>query len=184
MTTIFKVDTAWSLFLDRDGTINKRLVNNYVTEWDQFEFLEGAMEGIAACSMTFGTIVVVTNQQGIGKGLMSHDSLHDIHEQMMERIQINGGRIDEIYYCPHLASDDPYCRKPNPGMALEAAQDFPDILFNKSIMVGDTESDMEFGRRLGMRTVLILDGSNHSVVADLKLSSLEELPLYLETDEL
>lgn len=74
------------------------------------------------------------------------------------------------------------CRKPNPGMAIQAATDFPDIIFTKSMMVGDTETDMEFGRRLGMVTVLILDGSNSSVMADLQISSLSELSLYLNVD--
>lgn len=182
MTRTFNVDGTWALFLDRDGTINKRLHGRYVTDWDQFEFLEGAMEGISDLNPIFGTIALVTNQQGIGKGLMTHERLHDIHEQMMERIAANGGRIDEIYYCPHLAEDDPMCRKPNPGMAIQAATDFPDIIFTKSMMVGDTETDMEFGRRLGMVTVLILDGSNSSVMADLQISSLSELSLYLNVD--
>lgn len=180
MTRTIGIDHSWSLFLDRDGTINKRLPGTYVMDWDQFEFLEGAVDGIAELSSLFGNIVIVTNQQGIGKGLMTHERLHDIHDQMMERITYNGGRIDEIYYCPDLAADMPACRKPEPGMALQAAQDFPSIVFTKSIMVGDTESDMQFGRRLGMVTALILDGDNGHMEADIKIRSIRGLTDYLE----
>lgn len=172
------IDSSWSLFLDRDGTINKRLAG-YVRDWDQFEFLEGAIDGIESFNPLFAHIFIVTNQQGIGKGLMSHDKLYDIHEQMMERILVNGGRIDEIYYCPDLAQEDPICRKPNSGMAIQAAVDYPNVIFNESIMIGDTESDMEFGRRLNMKTVLIRTSENQDVKADFKINQLSDLHQYL-----
>lgn len=180
MTKTLAIDTSWTLFLDRDGTINRRIVGDYVREWDQFEFLEGAVEGIAHLSTLFARVIVVTNQQGIGRGLMSHQQLRDIHAEMLERIAYNGGRIDEIYYCPDLAAELPACRKPEPGMALQAAQDYPDITFTKSIMVGDTASDMAFGKRLGMATVLIVDDDNAHVQADIKINSLQGLDDYLE----
>lgn len=183
MTPTIRIDPSWSLFLDRDGTINKRIIGGYVRDWDQFEFLEGAIEGIADLSMLFSHCLIVTNQQGIGKGLMTHEKLEDIHRQMLERIEANGGRIDEIYYCPNLATELPLCRKPAPGMAIQAGIDFPAIVFEKSIMVGDTESDMEFGRRLNMKTVLVLDGSNGHVQADLKVHKLTDLLQYLIFEE-
>ena len=183
MTPTISIDPSWSIFLDRDGTINKRIVGDYVRDWDQFEFLEGAVEGIASFSSLFAHCIIVTNQQGIGKGLMSHEKLEDIHGQMMERIEANGGRIDQVYYCPNLASEMPLCRKPEPGMAIQAGIDFPAIVFHKSIMVGDTESDMEFGRRLNMKTVLVLDGSNAHIQADLKVHKLTDLLQYLIIEE-
>lgn len=173
------IDPTWTLFLDRDGTINKRKLGGYIQSWDEFEFLPMALEGIADMTPMFARIIIVTNQQGIGKGLMSHEVLADIHRQMLERVVANHGYVDQVYYCPQLAVDDPLCRKPNPGMALQAAQDYPEIDFRKSIMVGDTESDMAFGRQLGMTTALIQEKHNHLVRATLRINTLADLPLYL-----
>jgi len=105
----------------------------------------------------FKTIVVVTNQQGIGKGYFTVEDLNFTHGCMADLIKQNGGRIDKIYFCPNLASDNNSCRKPDIGMALEAKKDFPNIVFRKSIMVGDSITDMEFGRKVGMTTILIKD---------------------------
>lgn len=149
------IDSTWTLFLDRDGVINKRLVGDYVKKWEEFEFLENVPETIAFCAKRFKTIVVVTNQQGIGKKLMTEEDLHGIHHNMIKHIESKGGRIDKVYFCPHLKSENPYCRKPLPGMGLEAKKDFPTIDFSKSIMVGDSISDMEFGSALGMINVFI-----------------------------
>jgi histidinol-phosphate phosphatase family protein len=163
-----------TLFLDRDGTINKRLFNNYVKSIDDFEFLPGVLEAFYIADQIFEHVIVVTNQQGVGKELMRLEELVEIHDYMVTKIEQNLGRIDQIYTCTDLAIFDPLCRKPNPGMALQAQQEFPNIDFKRSIMVGDTHSDMEFGRRLGMFTVLINDRHNKSVQADLKVSSLLE----------
>ena len=149
------VDKSWTLFLDRDGVINKRLVDDYVKSWSEFEFLDAVPESIAKFSEIFGIIVVVTNQQGIGKKLMSEGDLKNIHDNMGETVKNNGGRIDKFYHCPLLKSEEPNCRKPLPVMGLKAKKDFPEIDFKKSIMVGDSISDMEFGRALGMFNVFI-----------------------------
>lgn len=174
------IDQSWTLFLDRDGTINKRIIGSYVKNIKEFEFLPDALEGIHLLSSMFDTIVIVTNQQGIDREIMTHEELAQVHNHMMDGITNANGRIDQIYYCPHLAVYDPVCRKPNPGMALQAKEDFPTIDFQKSIMVGDTESDMQFGKRLGMITVLILDGTNAELEADLKIDSLKNLASYLQ----
>jgi len=149
------IDKTWTLFLDRDGVINRHLPNEYVTQWSEFEFVKGSVEAIAILSKYFGKIVVVTNQQGVGKGLMSRQTLEEIHFSMCEAIAAKGGRIDAVYYCPHLSSIQPKCRKPEVGMALEAKEEFPMIDFHKSVMVGDSDSDMEFGNRLDMYCVRI-----------------------------
>lgn len=146
------IDYTWTLFLDRDGVINQKL-SGYVTSPSEFVFLHRAIESIVTLSDIFRTIIIVTNQQGIGKGLMTHDDLHSIHSHMLRNITLAGGRIDNIYYCPHLAQEEPLCRKPNPGMAIQAKTDFPDIDFKKSIMIGDSESDISFGNLLNMTTV-------------------------------
>lgn len=170
----------WTLFLDRDGTINKRVVNGYVLDWDQFEFLENAIEGISELSKLFNRVIIVTNQQCIGKGLLSHNKLADIHRQMIERIQAGGGYIDQIYYCPNLVEEDALCRKPSPGMALQAQNDFDGIDFKKSVMVGDSISDMQFAEILGMKKVFVLNKHDYYAEANLHISHLMELVTYLD----
>ena len=149
------IDPNWTLFLDRDGVINHRLPGDYVKRPDEFEFLPGVEKAIAHFSGLFKRIVVVTNQQGIGKGLMTAADLEVVHNLMLDALNTAGGRIDKVYFCPELAAGNPLCRKPNPGMGLQAKQDFPEINFEKSLMVGDSISDMEFGRNLNMTTVWI-----------------------------
>lgn len=157
-----RIDNNWTLFLDRDGVINKRLVDDYVKTWEEFEFLENVPECIAEFARIFKTIVVVTNQQGVGKGLMTESDLNKIHENMIVSIEQKGGRIDKVYFCPKLKAEHPNCRKPLPFMGLNAKKDFPDIDFSRSIMVGDSISDMEFGEALGMTNVYITPDSNKS----------------------
>jgi histidinol-phosphate phosphatase family protein len=148
----------------------------YVLKPDDFSFLEGADDAIAKLSKIFGVIVVVTNQQGIGKGLMTEADLEQIHQKMVATIEVAGGRIDKIYHCPALQEENNICRKPLPGMALRARKDFPSIHFKRSVMVGDTISDMRFGKRLGMITVFIGDdrkaiSENHKLI-DFSFNSL------------
>lgn len=152
---MFNIDPSWTLFLDRDGVINERLPGAYVQNPVEFVFCADARRAIARLAPIFSRILIVTNQQGIGKGLMSEGELAGVHQYMLRKIQFSGGRIDGIYFCPGLTSDNPICRKPNPGMAYEAKADFPAIDFTKSIIVGDSISDMEFGQGLGMKTVLV-----------------------------
>ena len=149
------IDESWTLFLDRDGVINKRLPNDYVKNWPEFEFLEGFLSGLAKANTIFNTIVIVTNQQGIGKGKMTVEMLEAVHRQMLSRIEKSGGRIDKIYFCPDLKNTNPKCRKPEIGMAEQAKRDFPSIDFSKSIIVGDSASDLEMGKRVGMKRVFV-----------------------------
>jgi histidinol-phosphate phosphatase family protein len=151
----------WSLFLDRDGVINRRLVDDYVKSPDEFEFLPGVLEAIALFAQKFRHIFIITNQQGIGKGLMTENDLAEIHQKMQEEIEAAGGRIDAIYYCPSLASVNSPRRKPAPGMALQAKKDFPDVDFSKSVMAGDSVSDMEFARNAGMHALFIGSGMQY-----------------------
>ena len=144
-----------ALFLDRDGVINTRIPDGYVTLPDQFVVIPGVLQALSMLAAHYSHIFIVTNQQGIGKGLMSHDDLRLIHEQFLRQVQDAGGRIDRIYYCPSLKSEHSFSRKPSIGMAIKARHDFPDIRLRDSVMVGDTASDMLFGRRAGMRTVLV-----------------------------
>lgn len=164
MTLKNLISKSWTLFLDRDGVINERLVGDYVKHAGDFRFINGVGEAIKTFSEIFGRIVVVTNQQGIGRGVMTEEMLKQIHQKMLQEIKTAGGRIDRIYYCSGLAKDRPFDRKPNVGMALKARKDFPEIRFKKAIIAGDSRSDMLFGRHLGMTTVLI--GESHNIAKE------------------
>ncbi|TND01830.1 MAG: D-glycero-D-manno-heptose 1,7-bisphosphate phosphatase [Bacteroidetes bacterium] len=170
------IDRSWTLFLDRDGVINRRLPGDYVKRWDEFEFLPGVLDAMPVLAHIFGTIVIVTNQQGIAKGLYTEDDLRLVHEKMQARVSEHGGRIDRIYFSPHAAAENHPTRKPAIGMALQAKSDLPAIDFSKSVIVGDSVSDMQFGRTAGMKTVFAkTDGAlpeEHKALADLEVNSL------------
>ena len=149
-----RIDGSWTLFLDRDGVINHEKAMDYIRNPTEFRFIDGVPEAIAAFSKVFGRILVVTNQKGIGRGLMTESDLEDINRYMLEGIEAAGGRIDGIYHCPDVEADSP-CRKPNPGMGRRAMSDFPEILPDKCVMVGNTMGDMGFGRAIGALTVFL-----------------------------
>jgi histidinol-phosphate phosphatase family protein len=151
-----KVDRNWTLFLDRDGVINRELPGDYVKTLEEFVFEPGALTAIAKLSELFGSIYIVTNQRGVGIGVMSEDDLKVIHDAMTQEIVRAGGRIDGIYYCADADRKSPM-RKPRPGMALLAKEQHPEIDFSKTIMCGNSISDMEFGRAAGITTVFIDD---------------------------
>ncbi len=147
-------DKDWTLFLDRDGVLNKEIVGSYVTSVDELEICEGASRALGVLSEIFGTVIVVTNQRGVGRGLMTTETLREIHRTMKCELAMEGGRIDRIYSATAV-SDNDHNRKPNSGMALQAREDFPNINFHKSVIVGNSLSDMEFGKRLAMHTVFL-----------------------------
>ena len=149
------VDKDWTLFLDRDGVINKRLPDDYVKHPDEFELIPGVADALSIFAAIFDPIIVVTNQQGIGRGLMTENDLKLVHDKMMAAISAKGGRIDAVFYSPDLKNTNSFTRKPAVGLGLKARKQFPTIRFNKSIMAGDTYNDILFGHRLGMKTVLI-----------------------------
>ena len=149
-----KIDKTWTLFLDRDGVINVDKDGSYIFHPDEFIFTEGGPGIFKKLADRFDRIVIVTNQRGVGRGLMTEATLHDIHQHMINQITDAGGRIDAIYYCTSIHNDHPE-RKPNPGMAVRAKLNFPDIDLNRSIMLGNNLSDMHFGRNAGMYTVFI-----------------------------
>jgi D-glycero-alpha-D-manno-heptose 1-phosphate guanylyltransferase len=149
-----QIDKSWTLFLDRDGVINEERVGEYVLHWGEFIFSKGVLEIFKKLSDSFGRVIVVSNQRGVGKGLMTEAALQSIHLEMQREVEIVNGKIDKIYYC--IEKDDKcFNRKPNPGMALQAFHDFPDIDPSKSLMVGNKPGDMKFGRVAGMFTVFV-----------------------------
>jgi histidinol-phosphate phosphatase family protein len=162
-----EVDSSWTLFLDRDGVINRKIENDYVKNIRDFELLPGVLESIYHFDKIFDKIIIVTNQQGIGKELYSHHDLEKVHQYLTYLVEEAHGRIDAIYYCPHLAGTCS-CRKPRGGMGLNAKNDFPTIDFSKSIMVGDSDTDMEFARGLKMLAVKIMstNANNNPLIAN------------------
>lgn len=161
-----KIDKTWTLFLDRDGVINKRLMDDYVKSIDEFEFLPGVEEAVAKFTKIFGKIFVVTNQRGIARELMTVEDFLLINDFMLKKIEKAGGKIDKVYFCPHDRHEICGCRKPDIGMALKAKEEFNGIDFSKSIMAGDTLSDMEFGKKAGMITVHITPGQTDEIKAE------------------
>jgi len=163
-----------AIFLDRDGVINrKRPEGDYVKSWEEFEFLPGALEGIRLLAGLARRLIIVTNQRGIARGRMSEADLARIHANMREAIGAAGGRIDAIYHCPHEEGSCE-CRKPRPGLFLQARRDFPEIDFARSLVVGDARSDIEAARRVGAPAALI-GAADSGLEADLAAGSLEEL---------
>lgn len=148
------ITKEWTLFLDRDGVINIDNPGGYITTADDFHFAEGLPEIFKALSEKFGHIIVVTNQRGVGRGVIKYEDLISMNEKMLAGIENAGGRIDRIYFCTDVEESSFY-RKPNPGMAFEALKDFPDLDLNKSIIVGNSISDMKFGRYTGMHTIFV-----------------------------
>jgi histidinol-phosphate phosphatase family protein len=148
------IDPTWTLFLDRDGVINYEKQKDYIHTWEEFKFYEGVTEAMKTFAEKFGQIVIVTNQKGVGKGLTKAEDLATIHTNMRLEVEAAGGRIDAIYFCTDL-DDNSTHRKPNPGMGLQAVKDIPAIDLTKAIMVGNTSSDMQFGRNLGVYTIFL-----------------------------
>lgn len=153
------INKSWTLFLDRDGVINKKIEGDYVRDLEQFQWNPGVLEALKKLSSVFGKVLIVTNQQGVGKGLMTGKTVDAIHRHLIDTVCQAGGRIDRVYYAPQLKTENSAFRKPGIGMALQAKIDFPEIDFSRSVMLGDSISDMEFGKNAGMLTVFITNGN-------------------------
>jgi D-glycero-D-manno-heptose 1,7-bisphosphate phosphatase len=143
------------VFLDRDGVINRKPPEGqYVSNWKHFDVLPGVEEAIARLNGTGRKVIVVTNQRGIALRYYTEQDLVELHRQLLEHLTSRGARIDAIYYCPH-DRDQCNCRKPGPGMFLQAFKEFPGASGSNSVVVGDSISDIEAGLRLGMKTIFI-----------------------------
>jgi histidinol-phosphate phosphatase family protein len=112
------------------------------------------LQAVSGLGKIFGRVFVVTNQRGVGLGLMSEETLNEIHDKMLAEVNVVSGMVEKIYYCIDVDQSS-VCRKPNIGMGLKAKIEFPEIDFSKSVMVGDSISDMLFGKNLGMKTIFV-----------------------------
>jgi D-glycero-D-manno-heptose 1,7-bisphosphate phosphatase len=142
-----------SVFLDRDGVINVNR-DDHVKSWDEFVFLPGALEGLGALAVLPVRVIIVTNQSVVGRGIITLAQLNDIHARMVQVIEDHGGRVDRIYVCPHAPCENCVCRKPKPGLLLQAASDC-DLDLSRCFMIGDQEGDVEAARAAGCRAILV-----------------------------
>ena len=164
MTTelLKSIDKDWTLFLDRDGVINDEKYMQYVNVWEEFIFYKGVKEAIKIFTEKFGLIFIVTNQRGVARGLTKLEDLETIHSNMLDELKSAGGNIKKIYFCTDMDDTSPN-RKPNPGMGLLAKKEFPEIDFKKTVMIGNTVGDMQFGRNLGIGINIFLSTTNSQI---------------------
>jgi histidinol-phosphate phosphatase family protein len=171
-----QIDERWTLFLDRDGVLNERIVDDYVRTWEDWVWNEGVLEAIATLSKRFGSIVIVTNQRGIARGFYSVQDLEAIHTRMLDEIKTAGGRIQAVYHCPHDKDTGCACRKPLPGMLLRAARENAKIDLKMALMVGDSNSDMEAAKAAKIHGVFI--GKMHRDLPSNVLTALPDLATF------
>ena len=145
-----------TIFLDRDGVINENR-SDYVKSWREFRFLPDVHEAIARLTLVGHRIVVCTNQAGVARGSISRAVVEDIHRRMLVNIAEYGGHIERVYYCPHGKEENCVCRKPRPGLLLQARDELG-IDLNDAVFVGDSITDVRAGLAAGVRTMLVLTG--------------------------
>ena len=175
----------WCLFLDRDGVINRRIEGGYVRGWGGFEWLPQVPLALKMLREWAPRLVVVTNQQGIGKGLMSAEDVESIHHHVRVELATKAVSIDAIQVCPHLESAGCACRKPRTGLIIGWLHDHPDIDPSLSVMVGDSQSDLELAKRVsvevgGCASVQIGERDMHGVIADASFDSLSDFAIAVE----
>ena len=145
-----------AIFLDRDGVINRNR-SGHIKSWAEFEFIPGAIEALQRLAQLGWPIVVVSNQGAIGRGLVSQQTVDEIHTKMVSIVQSEGGRIDEVLYCPHRPEDNCACRKPRPGLLLRAADQLG-LDLSHSFLIGDAETDIFTAQLVSCFPVLVKTG--------------------------
>ncbi len=152
------------ILLDRDGVINQRMKEGYVTCWEEFTFLPGALEALHLLTRNGYCILVISNQAGIAKGLMTAAQLDEITRRFRAEVEQQGGYIKKVYYCMHRSEDNCSCRKPKSGLLLQAQQEhgfsFPD-----TFMIGDSNTDLQAAQTVGCPALLVGDGGFPSLLA-------------------
>lgn len=152
------------VFIDRDGVINKDPAGwtpySYVTKWEDFHFLPGVLEALKKLSDAGYESVIISNQQGVGKGYMTLEDLNDITSKVSRAIKEAGGKVAGFYYCTHEKEENCSCRKPKDGLFRKAQKELGIKSFKGKFYLGDTQRDMEAGKRAGLKTILILSGKS------------------------
>jgi D-glycero-D-manno-heptose 1,7-bisphosphate phosphatase len=166
-----------AIFLDRDGVINENCPH-YVRTWEDVSFIPQAITALRVMAPLPYKIIVVTNQSAVGRGILTLDEAESLNRQIQVEVQAQGGRIDALFLCPHAPHDDCPCRKPKPGMLLQAAQRYH-LDLARSIMVGDALSDVMAGRAAGVRAAaLVLTGRGREQVKLESAAALHPFPIY------
>ena len=143
------------MILDRDGVLNARPPRaTYVTTPEHFHWLPGALDALRLLREAGYVVLIVSNQAGIGRGMMSEEDLAKIHARMQSDVKAAGGRIDAVYHCPHTWDEGCWCRKPSPGL-LFAAQRAHHLDLSRTYFIGDDERDEEAAVRAGCRSILV-----------------------------
>ena len=147
------------VFLDRDGVINRGFDNGYVDDWKKFAFLPRSLAALRRLRKAGYKGIVISNQAGIARGIYSLKTLREITRRMRKAVEEKGGKLDAVYYCPHRLQDRCSCRKPKAGLFRRAKKRFG-IRLKDSFLVGDSRVDVEAGKAIGCRTILVLSGRN------------------------
>lgn len=164
-----------ALFLDRDGVIIENR-QDYVRSWSDVVFYPQALSALEKIKTIPHKIFIVTNQSAVGRGLISHDIVRGINNRLVKEIETSGGRIDGVFMCPHAPQENCTCRKPEPGLILEAAAKHP-IELLESIMIGDALSDIIAGQRAGISQNVLVRTGRGLVQSALPLAS--QIPDFL-----
>lgn len=145
-----------TVFIDRDGVINENR-SDYVKSWGEFRFLPGSREAIAKLTQAGHRIVVCSNQAGVAMGIIAVETIEDIHRRMVAEVAKAGGVIEKVYYCPHGKEENCACRKPRPGMLLQACEELG-LDMADAVFIGDSITDIRAGLAAGIHTILVLSG--------------------------
>ena len=143
-----------AIFLDRDGVIIENRAN-YVRTWDDVEIYPQAFAALAKIRHLPYKITIITNQSAVGRGIITQETADEINQRLSEEIQSAGGRIDGVYMCPHSPQDHCNCRKPQPGLIIQAAEEL-NLSLEHSLLIGDALTDLQAGRSAGVRQVALV----------------------------
>ncbi|MDD3725605.1 MAG: HAD-IIIA family hydrolase [Candidatus Ratteibacteria bacterium] len=152
-----------TVFLDRDGVISIFTPDDYIKNWGEFRFIDGAIDGLKRLYNSGYQIIIISNQAGVNKGLFTLDDLNDITEKMKDVLKKEGIELAGVYYCTHTAEENCGCRKPKPGLFYKAIEDLGDIKFHNVFFIGDSEIDVKAGKEVGLKTILVLSGKTRNV---------------------
>jgi len=166
-----------AIFLDRDGVVIKNR-SSYIRNWSHVVFYKSSLDALAKLSTISYKIVLVTNQSAVGRGLISLATAHDINQRIVDEIISSGGRIDGVFMCPHTPAELCSCRKPKPGLLLEAARKLS-IDLKRSVMIGDAISDIQAGQSAGVaRTILLQTGRGRKQLHEHLINGLQPFDIY------
>jgi D-glycero-D-manno-heptose 1,7-bisphosphate phosphatase len=168
------------IFFDRDGIVNELHAAGYVGKWENFHLQPGFVAALRTVAAKGYPAAVITNQPGVAKGLYSEEELNDLHGQFRAQLRTHGVDVLDIFYCPHFSADHCDCRKPKPGMFLQASKKHG-IDLSKSWMIGDAEKDVEAGRGAGCKTLRVCEATEKTT-ADFRVEHVDEIAALLERE--